>query len=750
MKPENRPAPTTVTSYETGTVFDAAGIAMAVVSGRHATILFCNRETEYLSGYRKEDLERKKTLFHLVHPWEMSKWLDYVRQWKEGTHPDTYPISVSDRYGHKKNVLIKTRNINNSEAVVVTITDISDFAQLETKLKESEEKFRLLFENARDGIYQSTPDGQIILANPAFVRLLGYDTLEEVLSVNTKNLYANPKRRTELLKLMDKHGSIKNEEIEWLKKDGTTVFILSSGRAILKDGKISCFEHTVIDITEQKRAQKELEKSRQYFIDIINCLPDPTFAIDRHGKVIAWNKAIEQLTNTPAREMVGKDNYEYAIPFYGTRKPILIDYVLNPGLEKGAQYSYMINNGDTIVAEAYSPNLRKGEGIYLWGSASLIRDNEGNVMGAINIIKDITYSKETQKQLRFLSIHDSLTGLYNRSYFEEEILRLSNSRYQPLTVILCDVDGLKMINDSMGHHKGDELLKAAAGALRSAFRSSDAVSRIGGDEFAILLPNTDLEAAHQAYTRIMLAVDDYNQTNPTFPLSLSAGFASGQLPIKDIIVEADNYLNRNKLHRSRSTKSHLTSTLMAMLAERDYITEGHADRLESLAGIMADAAALSPQDKSILILLAKFHDIGKVGIPDKLLFKPSALTKEEREEMRRHSEIGYRIAISSPELSHIASYILHHHEWWDGNGYPLGLAGEKIPLPCRILSILDAYDAMTSDRPYRNAMTCNQAAAEIKSQSGTQFDPNLVEIFLNILQTTDCLSALTKPTATLS
>ena len=133
-------------------------------------------------------------------------------------------------------------------------------------------------------------------------------------------------------------------------------------------------------------------------------------------------------------------------------------------------------------------------------------------------------------------------------------------------------------------------------------------------------------------------------------------------------------------------------------------------------------------------LFAKFHDIGKVGISDAILFKPGALDEVEREEMRRHSEIGYRIALSSVDLLHIAEWILRHHEWWDGSGYPIGLVGSDIPLECRILSIVDAYDAMTSDRPYRKAMSAAKAIAELRKFAGIQFDPDLLEPFCRVLQ----------------
>ncbi|MBS4031259.1 MAG: PAS domain S-box protein [Clostridiales bacterium] len=726
-------------------VFEVAGTAMIVIN-EQTTIILLNQEMERLSGFPRNEIEGILSMTKFIHPSDLDRMLTYHRQRRtsEGDPPSSYTFTFVDRNKTEKEVLIKIRLIPDTTMAVASLTDISETRLLEQKVIESEEKFRLLFENSQEGIFQSTPSGKIILANPAFITMLGYSTLDEVLALNVGNdIYQSEKERAQLLFAVNNHDSHTDVELDWKKKDGTPIVVHASGRVVRnKQGKILFYENSVVDITNIKHAERELKASRQHFKNIVNYLPDPTFAIDCSGKVIAWNKAIEQLTGVPAEEMVGKGNYEYSLALYCDRRKILIDYVLDGKNIPAEQYGYLKREGDTLVAEAYAPCLREGKGAHLWGSASLIRDNDGTIVGAINTIKDFTEYKETQEQLKFLSMHDVLTGLYNRIYFEEELLRLNNLRFTPVSVIMCDVDGLKLINDSMGHHKGDQLLIAAANVIRSCLRASDVLARVGGDEFAFILPKTNALEAESVCLRIQNGVNSYNSSNPEFPLSLSMGLATGSLPVRDIVIEADNNLNKDKLHRSSSAKSHFIATLMAMLAERDFITEGHAERLETMAGIMADAVGLASADKSDLILLAKFHDIGKVGISDKLLFKPGRLSSNEKEEMKRHSEIGFRIAQSSPDLTHISQYILHHHEWWDGQGYPLGLSGEEIPLLCRILSIADAYDAMTSDRPYRKALSCEEAVRQLKDASGKQFEPRLVEIFINIISSSHCFEEI--------
>ncbi|SMD14767.1 bifunctional diguanylate cyclase/phosphohydrolase [Sporomusa malonica] len=348
--------------------------------------------------------------------------------------------------------------------------------------------------------------------------------------------------------------------------------------------------------------------------------------------------------------------------------------------------------------------------------------------------------KKLEERLTYLSMHDPLTGLFNRAYFAAELERLNDPLFAPVGMIVGDLDGLKLINDTWGHQSGDSLLKAAAGILTANSPPNTIVTRIGGDEFVILLPNATLQSLEVLSRRITKSVDAYNLSTPLaegIVLSISLGFAladSYPASLQDVFKSADNNMYREKLHRSQSNRSAIVQTAMKLLEARDFITEGHGDRLQQLVARMGMLLRLPENRITDLKLLAQFHDIGKVGIPDHILFKPGKLTVEEFNQMKRHSEIGFRIAHASPDLSIIADYILKHHEWWNGTGYPMGLTAENIPLECRILSIADAYDAMTSDRPYRKALSHTQATCELRRFAGIQFDPDLIEPFVEIVE----------------
>lgn len=283
---------------------------------------------------------------------------------------------------------------------------------------------------------------------------------------------------------------------------------------------------------------------------------------------------------------------------------------------------------------------------------------------------------------------------------------------------------------------GDQLLIITAELLSSVIRQGDVVACIGGDEFAIAIRHADEYIVNSLVKKIRDVIAKQKQENCGVPLSLSLGYAVKKNKtdcLQDILKAADNAMCREKLHHSQSGHSAIVQTVMKLLEERDFSTEEHAIRLEQLTSKIACKLELPETKVADIQLLAQFHDIGKVGIADNILRKAGPLNAEEKQEMQRHSEIGYRIAQSHADLAPIADWILKHHEWWNGKGYPFGLIGENIPLECRILAIADAYDAMTSDRPYRVALSHEIAIEEIKRFAGIQFDPAIVDIFIDIV-----------------
>jgi diguanylate cyclase (GGDEF)-like protein len=347
----------------------------------------------------------------------------------------------------------------------------------------------------------------------------------------------------------------------------------------------------------------------------------------------------------------------------------------------------------------------------------------------------VTAQRQKEEEILYLNYHDVLTGLYNRAYFDMQQGQLDDSSHLPLSVILGDVDGLKLINDAFGHSEGDLLLKETAKIIKSCCREEDIVARISGDEFGILLPFTSSEEASSIMESIRSACQERVAHNDkTVPFtSTSLGFATKTAPdesLENVIKSAEEFMYRRKLLTHNSLHSTVMTSIEATLREKSNETEDHAQRLGSLAKELGRALNLSEGDLDALELASALHDIGKVSVDLAILIKPAMLNDEEWRIIRRHPEAGCRIAQAVPELRHIAEVILCHHEHWDGSGYPQGLSGENIPLLSRIVSLIDSYDAMTANRPYRMAITKREAAAEILRVAGTQFDPVIAEIFV--------------------
>lgn len=357
------------------------------------------------------------------------------------------------------------------------------------------------------------------------------------------------------------------------------------------------------------------------------------------------------------------------------------------------------------------------------------------------IIRDITLRQQMEQELRVMAERDYITGLFNRRIFESSLTTYESDDRHQLSLIVFDIDGLKNINDTLGHVEGDHVIKKVAHLISEVFHDAKILARIGGNEFGVAY--IDARPADVEH-RCMVFQNHLTQANRLMPyeVSVSYGIAHSEyLPIQltQLYQTADHNLYKSKLLKEGSSKSALVRTLMKALEAKDFITEGHADRMTYLADKLGETLGLERYRMDQLSLLTKFHDIGKVGIPDHILKKPSALTKEEWKIMSTHTLIGQRIAAASAELAAISDLILKHHEKWDGSGYPLNLAGIDIPLECRILALVDTFDAMTNDRPYRKALSTEIAITEILKCAGTQFDPELVPVFIEIVNKTPVL-----------
>jgi diguanylate cyclase (GGDEF)-like protein len=359
------------------------------------------------------------------------------------------------------------------------------------------------------------------------------------------------------------------------------------------------------------------------------------------------------------------------------------------------------------------------------------------------------------ERLGEMAITDPLTGLRNHRAFHEDLareLQLVGRTGVPLALVIVDLDDLKTVNDNHGHQAGDERLQALAAAIRATGRGADIAYRIGGDEFAVILPDARSWGALEFAQRLRAATQA--GTHGAGPFTATAGVAEAlTLRSKDeLIREADLALiGAKRIHqdvviygpdlapgadRGAEEDEHHTRTLASALARavdaKDSYTRSHCQTVSQLCGLIGAELGFDAARLTRLRLAGLLHDVGKIGVPDAILNKPAKLTDDEYEHMKRHSLLGYDI-VQAADMEIEARWVRHHHERFDGGGYPDGLAGEEIPLESRVILVADAFEAMTSDRPYRQAPGQSFAIVELGRHAGTQFDPAVVEALTRVL-----------------
>ena len=479
------------------------------------------------------------------------------------------------------------------------------------------------------------------------------------------------------------------------------------------ENKVTGIVEFVRDVTDRHKMEEEL-KFTQFSV---NKAPVGVFWITPEGRFEYVNDRACEMLNYSREELTGMRVGD-------------IDPNFDPGNHrqeweriKGKKYDKMetelvAKNGDRFPAEVTSRYLKYKEKEYEFA-----------------FVQDITRRKQAEKDLRYKTFHDNLTDLYNRRFFVEEMNRLDTARQLPLSIIIADINGLKIINDSLGHKKGDELIVKAAEILQQITREEDILARYGGDEFVILLPNTEAEKAREISQRIKAHSE--KQEDEKLSISLGIGTATKnkiEQDIEEVLKKADNRMYQDKLASSRSKKSEVVKSLQDILADKSGENEKHIRRMKKLARKLGEKIDLEQAELEKLEMLAEFHDIGKSSISREILTKPGYLNEQEWREIEKHPERGFKIISASEKFAIIGKEVLTHHERWDGGGYPRGLSGEEIPLLARIISIVDAYEVMTADRPYSDAVSREAALEELKQCAGSQFDPELTEHFVRIME----------------
>ncbi|MBK5261901.1 MAG: transporter substrate-binding domain-containing protein [Peptostreptococcaceae bacterium] len=469
-----------------------------------------------------------------------------------------------------------------------------------------------------------------------------------------------------------------------------------------------------VDVLEE--SQDRQGKQARLITSLLDAIPDIFFYKNKKGEYLGCNLEFQKFVGKPEDEIINKTDFELFgndnATFYMKNDKIVMD--------TGEPY----NNEEIITY----PN---GMGISIDMLKAPYTDVDSNIIGIIGIGRDISERKRNEEEVLYLGYHDQLTDLYNRRFYEEEISRLDVKRNLPLTVAIGDVNGLKLINDSFGHGMGDDLLLKVAEVLKCNCRADDIISRFGGDEFAILLPITDYREAEMVVNRIKdkLLKQNINGINISISFGIKTKVDENE-NILDIMKSSEDDMYRHKLYESSSMRSKTIDLIMNTLYEKNHREMLHSKRVSKICENIATKMNMNIEVINQVRIAGLVHDIGKIGIDERILNSRQKLGDAEWEEIKKHSEIGYRILSSVNEFSEIAEFVLQHQEKWDGTGYPKGLKGEQISIEARIIAVADAYDAMTSERSYGKILSDEEASKEIIRCSGKQFDPEIAKAFL--------------------
>ncbi|MDR3543015.1 MAG: diguanylate cyclase [Desulfosporosinus sp.] len=492
-------------------------------------------------------------------------------------------------------------------------------------------------------------------------------------------------------------------------------------------------------VQELEAKNIKITKSLKKYESILNNINEVIFQTDAGGLWTYLNRPWEEITGFSVEESLGNLFLNYVHPEDRT----VNQQLFTPLVQRKKEYCkhtirYHIKDGGFRWIEVFA-RLTLDENNNIIGTSGTLNDVHERILMEQELKMSRDHLEGVVADIHYLSYHDVLTGLYNRAFFEVERKRLDTKRQLPLSVIIGDINGLKLTNDMFGHAEGDKLISDIAKILSRCCRNEDIVARIGGDEFCILLPQTSSEITQAICQRIYQTCEENanEMGKKNYYPSISLGYATKTIigeSIENTMKDAEDSMYERKLLEHKSMHSSIISSIQSTMFEKSYETEKHVKRLIDFSKSIGQALCLTDKQFNELELLAKLHDIGKMSIDARILTKPGKLTEREWSEIKKHPVVGYRIAQASPDFTPIADFILSHHERWDGGGYPQGLIGENIPLLSRILLVVDAYDAMTQDLPYRKAMSKEVAIAEIIKNAGTQFDRDIAKIFVeNVL-----------------
>ena len=743
-------------------------------------IITWNKAASKLYGFRKEDVLGRSMFETIAQKKDYKQGMFYISEVFKGRSFDGLEWEDKNADGAVRYVYTSTYPLCNLEGKVSlgisANVDITAQKTIEHELKDSKEHLEKIMNTPQNLIVELDRDMRIKMFNKGCEEITGYSR-NEVIGKNWIELFVPDRLKDTVKFVIEEAKSDRNilpshyESPILTKAAEERVIFWSNTNLKDENGELISVIAIGGDITVRKRAQQKIIDSEQKYRTFLENVPIHVGVIDESGKYIIWNKYSEEMLGYTKQEVLGKmspkDIHE---------------------TEEEAREVIELATGEGIFDRELNLIHKDGRRI----AARLVvvpRVIDDKIVGYCGFAEDISRRRTTEKELlaakvrlESIALKDPLTELYNNRYVVERLaseFERAKRSFSSLSLLLIDLDYFKSINDKYGHEFGDKVLIQTAKLLRSELRVNDVVARWGGEEFMIILPEIDRKNAIIVSKKIIRAFekkgfgDEKNIVNlkcsigivsypedplfspkemfesvekSVFKVKTAGGNGVGSY-IRGFVKDDDREEISDKDRLLKALKEKMSFfaikgedsileaiySLSKSLELKDHPTRAHSEKTVHHAVKLAQKFGLSEKDIEDVRRAAILHDIGKLGIPDKILLKKGPLTKREFEVVKQHPKIAVEIISAAEFLKDSIPYVLHHHEWFDGGGYPDGLKGENIPFGARIISIVDVYEALTADRPYRKALTKKEAIKLIKNNSGTQFDPKLVDAFIGLI-----------------
>ncbi|WP_243156220.1 HD domain-containing phosphohydrolase [Clostridium sp. C2-6-12] len=609
------------------------------------------------------------------------------------------------------------REVNNSKEKIQDINailkeEIYEKTQIENELNKEKVFMEAIFNSIPGLVFLYDDKNNLVRWNKKHSEMTGFSN-DELKSMNFMDWHKdNQINQEKVLKIIEVvtetgYGEI---EIELPLKDGSKMPMFFTISSVKIENELY-FTGIGLDITQRNQLIERLEK---YKILAENA-NDAMLFVDKEGNILEVNDAAIRIYGYSFEDFTRMSVFDLR----NVKKDTKVIEQMEEADASGIIFEtiHYLRDGTPIPVEVSSQGTSIGDRRIL-----------------LSIVRNISDRKKSENEILYLSYHDQLTGLYNRRFYEEEIRRINTENNIPISLIIADVNGLKLTNDAFGHKAGDILLKNVSNILKIGCPPNGVISRIGGDEFVILLPNTSENKTEGIIKRIKSAIVEDKSDNIVLSISMGASIKKNKFEdIDEIFKKAEANMYRDKLIESPVMRRKTIDLIMNSIYRRSSVEAVHGKKVSEICRAIAEVLKFENERVEQVELAGRLHDIGKISINESIINKPGSLNEDEWQEVRRHSEVGYQILRSVSEFSNIANFVLEHHERPDGKGYPKGLKGEEISIEGRIIAVADAYVSMISDKVYSKALSKENAVDELKKYSGSQFDPEIVKVLVEQL-----------------